>query len=169
MIKPNPKDFPEFYRRYINEVIDKNIISYLSEQKTIAVSFFNSIGEEKSKYRYKENKWSIKEILGHVCDAERLFTARALHFARNEKQALPGFDEDEYVSQANFDKILLKQLVEDFSVMRDSNISLFNTFDAEIFERKGTANNTEYTVASILYIITGHLDHHIKIIKKRYL
>lgn len=169
MIKPKLEDFPEYYRRYIEKVIDKDILTYLAEQKDSTAEFFLKIGEEKSKYKYAEGKWSIKQILGHLCDAERIFVTRALKFARNEKQHLPGFEENDYVDEANFDELPLNLLVDDFIKMRDSHLSLFNTFSDEIYSRKGIANNTEYTVVSILYIIAGHIDHHIQVIKERYL
>ncbi len=169
MIKPKLEDFPEYYRRYIEKVIDKDILTYLAEQKDSTAEFFLKIGEEKSKYKYAEGKWSIKQILGHLCDAERIFVTRALKFARNEKQHLPGFEENDYVDEANFDELPLNLLVDDFIKMRDSHLSLFNTFSDETYSRKGIANNTEYTVVSILYIIAGHIDHHIQVIKERYL
>lgn len=169
MNKPRLKDFPEYYRRYIAEVIDKDIIGYLNEQKKSTVEFFTSIGEEKSLNRYAADKWSIKEILGHICDAERLFFARAIHFARSEKQHIPGFDENDYVEAADFDSVPFDILIEDFVKMRDSHLSLFKTFTENVWERKGIANETEYTVTSVLYIVAGHLDHHVKVIKERYL
>lgn len=169
MRKPSLNDFPEYYRRYIEKVIDKDILNYFSEQKNIVVNFFTSIDEEKSKYRYAENKWSIRQILGHLCDSERIFMTRALKFARNEKQSLPGFEENEYVDSANFDELSLELLINDFLKMRESHISLFKTFNDEIWQRKGIANNTEYSVSSVLFIMAGHVDHHINIIKERYL
>ncbi|KUG25484.1 hypothetical protein ASZ90_004696 [hydrocarbon metagenome] len=169
MKKPLLTDFPEYYRRYIEKVIDKDILKYFAEQKNYVVDFFASIDEEKSKYRYAENKWSIKQILGHLCDSERIFITRALKFARNEKQSLPGFDENEYVDSANFDELSLEILIDDFKKMRDSHISLFKTFNDEILDRKGIANNTEYSVSSVLYIMAGHVDHHLKVIKEKYI
>lgn len=169
MNKPKLDDFPEYYKRYIQQVIDKDIFKYFEEQKFSTKKFFENIGEEKSNYRYADNKWSIKQILGHICDSERIFTTRALKFARNEKQSLPGFEENEYVRAANFDELPLQLLIDDFVIMRDSHISLFKTFNDEILYRKGIANNTEYTVGSILYIMAGHIDHHIEVIKERYL
>ncbi|HET55002.1 MAG TPA: DinB family protein [Ignavibacteria bacterium] len=169
MKKPCLTDLPEYYRRYIEKVIDKDILQYFSEQKNYVIDFFTSIGEEKSQSRYAENKWSIKQILGHLCDSERVFITRALKFARNEKQPLPGFDENDYVNSANFDELSLDILVDDFKKMRDSHISLFKTFNDEILDRKGIANNTEYSVSSVLFIMAGHVDHHIKVIKEKYL
>ncbi len=169
MIKPIWNELPEYYKKYVKNVIDKDIIRYLEQQKDSAVEFFNEIGVEKSLYRYEENKWSIKEILGHLCDTERIFVTRALQFARNEKQSLPGFEQDDYIAAANFDEVPLDVLVDDFVKMRESNLSLFGTFNDEIFSHKGTANDFEFTVASALFIIAGHFDHHINVIKEKYL
>ena len=169
MNQPKLEDFPQFYRRYIEKVIDQDIILYFEKQKISTVDFFNSIGEEKSNYRYADGKWSIKQILGHICDAERIFVTRMLQFARKESQSLPGFNEDEYVAAANFDDLELELLIDDFSKLREANLSLFRTFDDNIWGQRGIANNTEYTVSSIVYIMAGHIDHHIKVIKERYL
>ena len=169
MIKPELKDFPEFYRRYIAEVIETDILKYFTEQKTNVISFFSKFDETKALYKYQADKWSIKEILGHICDAERIFTIRALQFARGETQQLPGFEEDDYVANANFNDLPLTQLVDDFRIMRESHISLFNTFNDELWKRKGVANKTEYSVFSILYIMAGHIDHHLKVIEAKYL
>lgn len=169
MKEPIPTDYPEFYQKYINEVIDEEIITYLSKQIDFAVDFFKEIGEEKSKHKYAEGKWSIKEILGHINDCERLFAARALHFARNEKQNLVGFDEDNYVEFANFDELSLTQLVEDFKSMRNSTLSLFSSFNEAMWNREGVANGVKFSVAAIAYIIAGHFEHHIKVIEERYL
>lgn len=169
MKKPTPTDYPDFYQKYINEVIDEEIINYLSNQIDFVENFFTEIGEEKAKHRYAEGKWSIKEILGHINDCERLFAARALHFARDEKQNQIGFDEDNYVKSANFDDLPLAQLLEDFKLMRNSTLSLFNTFNETMWSREGIANGVKFSVASIAYIIAGHFEHHIKVIKERYL
>ena len=169
MVKPQLNDVPKYYRSYIEEVIDKNIIEYFSEQKDSVVKLFSSISEERSQYRYAESKWSIKEILGHLCDSERIFMTRALRFARNEKQELTGFDENEYVAASNFSELPIEILINDFVKMRESHLALFKTFNDVIWARKGTANKSEFTVSLILYIMAGHVDHHIKIIKERYL
>lgn len=169
MIKPQLDDFPEYYKKYIEKVIDKDIVTYLDQQKDETVKFFKEISEEKSLHRYAANKWSIKEIVGHLCDTERIFVTRILHFSRNEKQQLIGFEQDDYVDAANFDSLSFELLVKDFVKMRESHLSLFNTFDEEMFSRKGIANGVEFTVASSLFVLAGHVDHHIEVIKERYL
>lgn len=169
MIKPQLNEFPEYYRNYVKEILDKNILEYLSEQKSIVIDLLKEIGEEKSLFRYEKNKWSIKEVIGHLIDTERIFATRGLHFARNEKQPLIGYEQDDYVTAANFDSIPIELLISDLNVVRESTISLYKTFDEDILLHKGIANGVEFTVAALGYIIAGHLDHHIKVIKERYI
>lgn len=169
MLKPNLEKLPAHFRSYISEVIDENIIEFHKKQSKVAAEFFESIGEEKSKHRYAEGKWSIKQVIGHICDSERIFACRMLHFARGEKQKLPGFDENEYMSESNFDDFTLDDLIEQFKALRASNITLFDSFNEEMWNKKGIADNIEFSVSDILYISTGHTKHHLRIIKERYL
>lgn len=169
MTKPNLKDFPIFFRGYASEVIDKDILNYLIEQKNTAAEFFDAVGEEKSLYSYAEGKWSIKEVLGHLCDTERIFVVRALKFARKESKELLGYDENDYVEAADFDRLPLDQLIKEFQIIRESSLSFFNTLSEDQLQRFGNAESKEYSPLLILYIIAGHVDHHIRIIKERYL
>ena len=169
MIKPKLEDFPEFYRRYIEKVIDTDILKYLEEQRVNVIDFFNSIDEEKANYRYAPEKWSIKQLLGHIIDTERILTCRALQFARDEQQELPGFDEDDYVKHANFDELSLSTLINEFDSVRKATITLYKSFNDVLMERKGKANGVNFTPLSIVYILAGHIEHHKQVIKERYL
>ncbi len=169
MNKPNLEDFPIFFRDYASEVIDKDILNYLIEQKNTASDFFFAIGEEKSQYRYAESKWSIKEVLGHLCDTERIFVVRALKFARKESKELLGYDENDYVEAADFDRLPLDQLIKEFRIIRESSLSFFNTLSDDQLHRVGKAESKEYSPLLILYIIAGHVEHHIRVIKEKYL
>jgi hypothetical protein len=110
----------------------------------------------------------MKEVLGHVIDTERIMAYRALAFARNEEQSLPGFEQDDYVAESNFNKRSLIDMISEFRTVRESNIILFKSFDDEILKRRGTASESEITVLALIFIIAGHEKHHMKILREKY-
>jgi len=167
-MRPKQGDYNIYYDRYIS-LIDDDVIKVLKTQLQTSLELLNQINEEKGNYSYEEGKWTIKELLGHVIDTERIFTYRALSFARNEKQSLPGFEQDEYVANGNFSSRSLEEMINEFRLVRESNIILFESFDAEILNRRGTASDNEVTVLALIFIIAGHEKHHMKILKERYL
>lgn len=160
---------PPYYDSYIDLVRDKDILFTLEEQMNFTYAFLLTIDEKKADYAYAEGKWTIKEIIGHLIDAERVFTYRATRFARKDKTDLPGFEENDYVANANFESRTLADLAEELLMLRKSNMYLFNSFTKEILSRTGTANGGEISVEAILYIIAGHQKHHMKVINDRYL
>ncbi len=168
MKRPSEGDYAPFYAGYIKNVPD-NAIKAFEEQLYKTNAFFKSIPEHKIDYRYAEGKWSIKEIVGHLIDNERVMSYRALAISRNEKQSLPGFEQDDYVRESNYSKRNYSNLVEELKKVRESNVLMFKNFSEEILDRRGVANNSEVTVRAILFIIAGHELHHINIIKERYL
>jgi hypothetical protein len=169
MHRPETNDYPAYYNQYVSTVGEGNIIELMESQLNDFNQFFSKIDEEKSHYRYAEGKWSINEIVGHLLEAERFFACRALRFSRNDATPVSGFEENYYVENSNYDEIALPKLVEELSLVRRSNILMFRNFTTEMWKLKGTANNKEFTVLSIPFIIVGHLSHHLEIIKERYL
>lgn len=167
-MRPQNGDFNPYYDRYIS-LIDDNVINVLKTQLQLSIEFLNGIDEEKGSYSYAEGKWTIKEVLGHVIDTERVMAYRALSFARNEKQSLPGFEQDDYVSNGNFDSRSIKVLIDEFRLVREANIKLFESFDKDILHRRGIVSENEVTVLALIFIIAGHEKHHMKILKERYL
>ncbi len=167
-IKPNANEYGSYYERYILLVPDGNILDILSKQNDQVKVFFNEISEEISQYRYAEGKWSIREILGHIIDTERIFSYRALRISRNDKTALPGFEQDDYVPFSNHANTLLKNLVEEFFLLRKANLKLFASFTGEMWMRTGTASENPLSVKAAAYILAGHPLHHINVIKERY-
>ena len=160
----------ESTRSYISEVIDtEDIVELHIQQTKDVIELFHSIGEEKSKFRYAPGKWSIKELIGHICDCDRVFASRMLHIAKGQKENLPGFDENEFMKHSNFDDFPLSDLIEQFKTLRESNIFLFNTFTEEMWDAEGLADHRKFSVRTILYLTVGHTEHHIKVIKERYL
>jgi len=131
--------------------------------------FFGDIPTVKAEYRYQPDKWSMKEVFGHVIDVEWVFSYRALRFARGDQTSLPGIEQDDLVAGANFDSRDLTSLCEEFKHLRSANILLFDSFDEKIMDRVGSASGFQFSVRSILYIIAGHLNHHVGILRERYL
>lgn len=170
MKRPGENDYDPYYKRYISMISDsENIIENLRKQKDDSYKFLKSIPGEKAGFAYAPGKWTIKEVLGHIIDTEKVMAYRALCIARGEKKALPGFEQDDYVKEGKFNKRELSELIEEFKKVREVNLLLFNNFEDDILDKRGNANNVEITVLALLFIIAGHELHHMKILKDKYL
>jgi uncharacterized damage-inducible protein DinB len=169
MARPDINTFPPYFNTYIKLVEDQNIKSALKEQMTGAEKFLNSITEEQSFHKYAEGKWSIKEVLQHIIDAERVFAYRAMAFARKDINALPSFDENSYAANSHADSRSWKELIEEFIALRKSTEMLFNSFTEDDLDISGKASNYEITVLALGYTTVGHATHHINLIRERYL
>ncbi|MEW6654583.1 MAG: DinB family protein [Bacteroidota bacterium] len=167
--KPNVSEYAPYYGKYISLVPDGNILEILAGQNEFINNFFSGIEEEKSAYKYAEGKWSIREVLGHIIDTERIFAYRALRISRNDKTALPGFEQDDYVPYSNHDNTLLKNLTEEFVLVRKGNLKLLETFTDEMWIRTGTASGNTISVKAAVYVLAGHPIHHINVLKEKYL
>ena len=167
--RPSATEYAPYYERYISLVPEGDIIQILGQQLEETLRLLGGISESQAASRYAPGKWSIKELVGHVIDSERLFACRALRFARNDKAALAGFDQDEYVKNGGFDDRKLADLAEEFSHVRRANMLLFASLGEETRGRRGIANEVEVSVRALLYIIAGHERHHAEILKTRYL
>jgi uncharacterized damage-inducible protein DinB len=169
MKRPQSSEFPPYYQYYIDLVKNTNIIKDLNDQVMDIQAIISEIPEDKENYAYADGKWTIKEVLGHIIDSERVFGYRAMRFARKDKTALAGYDEKLFVANAKFKDQTLYSLAHEFAIVREANLSLFKTFDDEAFDQTGNANGTDVSVRAILYMIVGHAAHHMHIIKTRYL
>ena len=170
MIEFKDNEFAPFYANYIAKAnSNTSIIDGLIQQSTIVSEFLKSIPSSKLNYRYSENKWTIKDIILHLIDAERIFSYRALRIARGDKTELQGFEEDDYVIEANAGERSLSSLLEEYKMVRNATICLFKSFNNEQMLRIGTASNSSISVRAIGIIIQGHEKHHLEIIKERYL
>ena len=167
-MRPGTGDNNPYYDRYISLIGDDDIIEVLEEQRKTSEKFLNTFTEKQGNYSYADGKWTMKEVLGHVIDTEKIMAYRALAFARGEKQSLPGFEQDDYVAESNFNNRSLADLINEFLTVRDSNIILFKSFDEKILNRRGIASESEVTVLALIYIIAGHEKHHMKILRKKY-
>jgi hypothetical protein len=164
-----PESYPFYFSNYIQLVEQEDLNSVLKNQIETSKQFFNSIPEEKIDYRYAEGKWNIKEVLQHIIDTERVFAYRALAFARQEPNALPGMDENSYAKNSNADSRKWKDLIDEFEAVRQSTIHLYQSFSESQLELTGKTVSYEISVRALGYTIAGHSAHHINILKERYL
>ena len=167
--RPAEDEHAPFYGNYINLVPHQDLIQVLRDQKVSTVQLFKSIPEDKAGSRYAPGKWSIKEVVGHICDTERIMSYRGLRIARGDQTPLPGFEQDDYVRFAEFDQRPFDELTAEFSSVRDATLSWVRGLDEQSLQRRGTANNMSVSVLALAYIIAGHERHHIGLLRERYL
>jgi hypothetical protein len=167
--KPSLSDLSEYYQSYLHYVPEDDLLQALKEQKKVFEDFFGNIPSAKESFRYAEGKWMLKEVVGHLCDTERIFCYRALRISRNDKTPLPGFEENEYTPSSNYKDRALKNILEELLAVRAATILLFENMSEEMFDRKGIANDSNVTVRGILFITVAHARHHMKVISERYL
>ena len=165
----NLETIPAFYKGYVKLVSHPDVLQALRISGYRTMEIIHSIPESKSDFRYAEGKWSVREVLCHMMDAERIFGYRALRFARNDRTELPGFDEKEYALQLNATGRSLTQIGDEMQHLRTSTVDLFESFTEEMLKRKGSANKSELSVLALGIIIAGHETHHCKILRERYL
>ncbi|HMG92462.1 MAG TPA: DinB family protein [Chryseolinea sp.] len=169
MIRPDLESVPAFYRGYVNNVKDYDMYEILRQSNRQALELIRSIPEAKGEFRYEAGKWSIKELLSHMIDVERIFAYRALRFARKDKTPLPGFEENDYAPEANAHGRSIKEIADQMERLRQTTIDLFEGFTPEMLSRKGIASNSELSVVNLGFIIPGHETHHRKVLQERYL
>lgn len=169
MSRPEKEEYIEYHETYISLVEETDIISALENQIEELNNLFGAISEEKAGFRYAEGKWSIKELLGHLIDSERVFVYRAVRFSRGDETPLAGFEQDGYVANGNFGNAKLSDLLEEFSFLRRSNVLFFKNLTNEAWLCKGTASDATVSVRALAYIMVGHIRHHTKILRQRYL
>ncbi len=169
MPRPNPQDAAEFYHNYIKHAKGDSVNQVMNDFAAPLKEFYNSLPEEKAGYAYAPGKWTIKELLQHVIDAERIFAYRALCIARKDITPLPGFDENSYAEKSNANSRSIQSLKEEFNAVRNSTNLMLHSFNEDQLNTTGTASNKSITVNAIAFIIYGHLLHHKKILEERYL
>jgi uncharacterized damage-inducible protein DinB len=169
MSKPLPNSYPVYFKNYVDQVPDEDLLTGFQNQSAIIKEFLSSVTEEKSGYAYDTGKWTIKEVLQHIIDAERIFNYRALCFARKEATSLPGFDENAYADNSNANSRSWQDLVDEFLTVRSSTEYLYKSFTDEALATSGISNNNPATVLSFGFITLGHFYHHKKVLQERYL
>jgi len=168
-MRPRPGDYSTYYENYVKLIGDEDILKILNDQSKKTQDILNSFSEHRGNYRYADGKWTVKEVVGHLLDTERVFAYRALCIARGEKKSLPGFDQNDYVSEGNFNRRELFDLNYEFRLLRESNLLLFRSFTPEMLKLKGFANESSVTVLAILFIIAGHEKHHMNVLREKYM
>jgi uncharacterized damage-inducible protein DinB len=167
--RPNNDEYAQFYHRYIERVPTDDIRLILRVQLADTLALLRPLSEQQATFRYAPEKWSVKQVIGHLIDAERIMTYRALRIARTDETPLPGFDEDTYARQAGSDERTLQSLTGEFEAVRQSTAAFFQHLPDAAWPRRGLANNHSVTVRGLAYIIAGHELHHREILQTRYL
>lgn len=168
MPRPVTTDYPEYFGNYISQVPEDDLTEAFRLQFPQVEAFLHSIDEEKANYSYAPGKWTLKELLQHIIDAERVFNYRALCFARGESVSLPSFDENTYAGRSGANARTWKSMAEELINLRRSTNDLYNSFTEAMLQQKGTANNKSMSVLSLGYTTLGHMYHHIRVVNERY-
>lgn len=157
------------FSTYISNVPEDDVMAAIEVQLHETRAFLESIGEARASFRYMPGKWSIKEVVGHFTDSERVFSYRATAIARGELQPLPGFDEKIYAENAGFDRLTLRDLIESYVAVRTATILLYRQLPSGAWERRGIANNNPLSVRALAHVTLGHERHHLRVLRERYL
>lgn len=169
MTRPEKSEYAEFYAGYVSHVTEAAIFPAIKEQISEVEKFFAEITEEKGAFAYAEGKWTIKELLGHLIDGEKILAYRALRIARSDKTPIEGYDENTYIENGNFNDLPIAALIEEFVLVRKANVRFFESLPEKAWTRIGTANGKEFSVRALAFIIVGHVRHHLQVIRERYL
>ncbi|MDX5347505.1 MAG: DinB family protein [Hymenobacteraceae bacterium] len=167
--KPAPGEYPQWYEHYFSQLADKDALQLLEEQLSELEEMLQAVSDEQAALAYAPGKWTLKELLVHMLDTERIMAYRALAISRGEAAALPGFDENSYAEQSQANERIFSEILEEYRLQRLSNLALFRSFSEEMLNRKGHANGQDVTVKAIIYVVAAHERHHLNIFKERYL
>jgi hypothetical protein len=167
--RPPASEYAAHYEEYLATVPEGDILEILAAQNRETLGLLEGIGEAGGGRRYAPGKWSIKQVIGHVSDVERVFAYRALAFARNDATPLPSMEQDDYVRNANFESRTLRSIAGEFAAVRAATLELFANLDGQSLLRRGKAAGNELTVRAIAFVIAGHERHHVDVIQRRYL
>ncbi len=168
MNRPEATEYADYYANYIAKVPGSDVLSVLESQRLQMLQLFAGRSERDGSFRYAPGKWSVKEVLGHITDTERIFTYRALRIARGDQTSLPGFEQDDFVKNGAFGQRTLANLAEEFGLVRSASVALFRSFPEEAWSRRGVASQKEVTVRALAFMTAGHQMHHRIILEERY-
>jgi hypothetical protein len=166
--RPDASEYAPFYHAYVASVPDGDVIELLRSGGRELVEVIGRIPEDRGSFRYGPDKWSIRDVIGHLIDAERIFSYRALRVARSDRTPLPGFEENSYVQTAGSDARTVADLTRELGVVRESTVLLFDSLPDEAWGRSGVASENEVSVRALAYIVAGHARHHLRILRERY-
>ncbi|MDQ0874926.1 hypothetical protein QFZ77_003585 [Paenibacillus sp. V4I3] len=166
--RPSSEEYSPFFTGYINQVPESDYLSFLHSQLDAVIALFSSISNEQGLYRYEPGKWSLKEVLGHMTDTERIMSYRMLRIARGDTTNLPGFDQDLFITNTSFDELSMDDLLNDFKAVREATFTLLKTISEAAWSRKGIANANVISARALAYVIAGHAQHHLGVIRQKY-
>jgi hypothetical protein len=166
--RPAADEYSTPFARYVERVPDGALVPQLERQAADTAAVLGALSEQRAAFRYAPDKWSVKEIVGHLADAERVFSYRLLRFARQDETALPGFDENAYVEAAGFDRRTLGDLLAELAAVRDATLRLLRGLPADASVRRGIASGGTLSVRALAYVVAGHELHHREVLKTRY-
>lgn len=167
--RPDPGEYHEYYGMYTSQVPEGDVLETLARELEDTLTLLRPLSEEKALYRYAPEKWSIKQLIGHLTDTERIFATRALAFARGDPAPYPSFEQDDYVARTDFDARSVSSLVGELEHLRRANLHLFRSLSPEEVMRRGIASGREFTARSIPFILAGHEIHHKRVLREKYL
>src|ERR1700679_817401 len=166
--RPQSGENAPYYERYISLIEDNDILATLDRQRREMVLLLSGLSEEQGDFRYAPEKWSAKQVLGHVCDTERVFAYRALRISRGDATPMEGFEQDDYVKNGPFARHVIAEVIEDYIAVRRATISLLRSLEEAAWSRRGVANKNEVTGRALAYTIAGHEAHHRRILEEKY-
>jgi hypothetical protein len=169
MNRPDQTEYDPYYERYVSLVANDDIIDTLASQPTRLNDLMTALPEEKGAYAYDVGKWTIKELLGHLIDGERMFAYRLFRISRGDETPIEGFEQEGYIENAHSNERSFADLLEEFSLLRRANMIFFKNMTDEAWRRVGTANNVKVSTRALVYIMAGHIEHHLDILRERYL
>lgn len=168
MAKLDPAEYAPYFQRYVSNVTEDDVLGAMEAQTRETAALLARIDDEKASYRYAPEKWSVKQLVGHVTDAERVFAYRAMAIARGEQASLPGFDENDYVRNGDFDRRSIGELAAELAAARAATLAMFRGFSDEAWRRRGVANNNAISARALAHVALGHERHHLKVLREKY-
>jgi hypothetical protein len=168
-MRPQPTDYPAYYEKYVSLVPGTDILGVLEAQRMLMTQLLGARSEREGNFRYAPNKWTVKEVVGHISDTERIFAYRALRISRGDKTPMEGFEQDDYVKNGGFNDRTLADLAEELAQVRGATLALYLGLAGDAWQRRGIANKNEVTVRALAYIIAGHELHHRRVLEENYL
>ena len=167
-VRPQPTDYAAYYEKYVSLVPGTDILGVLEAQRMLMTQLLAARSEREGNFRYAADKWTVKELVGHIADSERIFAYRALRISRADKTAIEGFEQDDYVRNGPFGNVRWADLVDEFAAVRHATVPMFAALPEEAWSRRGTASGNPVSVRALAFIIAGHELHHRNILREKY-
>ena len=168
MSRPQPAEYDPYYEKYVSLVPEENVVDVLAHQRKELSQMFHGVSDRVGNFAYAEGKWTVKEVLSHLIDGERIFAYRVFRIARGDETPIEGFEQDGYIENSHANRRSISELLDEFKLLRKANVMFFRNLEADDWTRIGIANNVEVSVRSLAWIMAGHIRHHAAILNERY-